>query len=212
MLCDTNGGMLPPWVGEIVGEVRRARRRSSASTAHNDTGCAVANTLAAVDAGAMHVQGTVNGYGERTGNAELRLGGRQSRAQVRLAAPSGRRVARGHPPRARHRRGDERSTQRSSALCWSVVLRPQGGAARQRDQGGSQPLPAHRSRDRRERHADAGLGHGRPGQHPDQGRGTGIRPVRPRTRGSDHRKGERSRGSRLHLRGCGRQLRAAAAP
>ena len=39
--------------------------------AHNDTGCAVANTLAAVDAGATHVQGTVNGYGERTGNAEL---------------------------------------------------------------------------------------------------------------------------------------------
>ena len=38
---------------------------------HNDTGCAVANTLAAVDAGAMHVQGTVNGYGERTGNADL---------------------------------------------------------------------------------------------------------------------------------------------
>ena len=38
---------------------------------HNDTGCAVANTLAAVDAGATHVQGTVNGYGERTGNADL---------------------------------------------------------------------------------------------------------------------------------------------
>ncbi|WP_375431921.1 citramalate synthase [uncultured Friedmanniella sp.] len=70
VLCDTNGGMLPPWVGEIV--------TATAETgvplgihAHNDTGCAVANTLAAVDAGAMHVQGTVNGYGERTGNAEL---------------------------------------------------------------------------------------------------------------------------------------------
>ena len=38
---------------------------------HNDTGCAVANTLSAVDAGAVHVQGTINGYGERTGNADL---------------------------------------------------------------------------------------------------------------------------------------------
>ena len=57
---------------------RRDRRRHRQTTGaqlgihcHNDTGCAVANTLAAVDAGAMHVQGTVNGYGERTGNADL---------------------------------------------------------------------------------------------------------------------------------------------
>ena len=50
---------------------RRRGRRPARHPRHNDTGCAVANTLAAVDAGAMHVQGTVNGYGERTGNAEL---------------------------------------------------------------------------------------------------------------------------------------------
>jgi 2-isopropylmalate synthase len=70
VLCDTNGGMLPPWVGEIVtaaGEIGVPL----GIHAHNDAGCAVANTLAAVDAGAMQVQGTVNGYGERTGNAEL---------------------------------------------------------------------------------------------------------------------------------------------
>ncbi len=70
VLCDTNGGMLPPWVGEIVTEAA-ATGVQLGIHAHNDTGCAVANTLAAVDAGAMHVQGTVNGYGERTGNAEL---------------------------------------------------------------------------------------------------------------------------------------------
>jgi 2-isopropylmalate synthase len=70
VLCDTNGGMLPPWIGEIVtaaGEIGVPL----GIHAHNDSGCAVANTLAAVDAGAMQVQGTVNGYGERTGNAEL---------------------------------------------------------------------------------------------------------------------------------------------
>ncbi|GAA3641880.1 citramalate synthase [Microlunatus ginsengisoli] len=70
VLCDTNGGMLPPWVGEIVAEVSELGVQLGIHC-HNDTGCAVANTLAAVDAGAMHVQGTVNGYGERTGNADL---------------------------------------------------------------------------------------------------------------------------------------------
>ncbi len=70
VLCDTNGGMLPPWVGEIVTATAETGAQLGIH-AHNDTGCAVANTLAAVDAGAMHVQGTVNGYGERTGNAEL---------------------------------------------------------------------------------------------------------------------------------------------
>lgn len=72
-LCDTNGGMLPGWVGEIVADVRDAVGPDPrlGVHAHNDTGCAVANSLAAVEAGASHVQGTVNGYGERTGNADL---------------------------------------------------------------------------------------------------------------------------------------------
>ena len=72
-LCDTNGGMLPTWVGETVTAVRDAVGPHAVLGihAHNDSGCAVANTLAAVDAGATHVQGTVNGYGERTGNADL---------------------------------------------------------------------------------------------------------------------------------------------
>ena len=70
VLCDTNGGMLPMWVGDIVGEVTEVGVPLGIHC-HNDTGCAVANTLAAVDAGAMHVQGTINGYGERTGNADL---------------------------------------------------------------------------------------------------------------------------------------------
>ncbi|HMR50502.1 MAG TPA: citramalate synthase [Arachnia sp.] len=70
VLCDTNGGMLPSWMGEIV----RAAAATGANLGvhcHNDTACAVANTIAAVEAGVMHVQGTFNGYGERTGNADL---------------------------------------------------------------------------------------------------------------------------------------------
>jgi 2-isopropylmalate synthase len=70
VLCDTNGGMLPPWIGEIVTAAAEVGVPLGIHT-HNDSGCAVANALAAVDAGVMHVQGTVNGYGERTGNAEL---------------------------------------------------------------------------------------------------------------------------------------------
>jgi len=70
-LCDTNGGMLPPQVAQAVHEVIAATGARLGIHCHNDTGCAVANSLAAVQAGVTHVQGTLNGYGERTGNADL---------------------------------------------------------------------------------------------------------------------------------------------
>jgi 2-isopropylmalate synthase len=70
-LCDTNGGMLPPWVADVVNDVIETTGVRVGIHCHNDTGCAVANSLAAVEAGATHVQGTLNGYGERTGNADL---------------------------------------------------------------------------------------------------------------------------------------------
>jgi 2-isopropylmalate synthase len=71
-LCDTNGGMLPHQVGEIVTAVAGAVPGLRLGIhAHNDTACAVANSLAAIRAGASHVQGCVNGYGERCGNADL---------------------------------------------------------------------------------------------------------------------------------------------
>ncbi|WP_026986463.1 citramalate synthase [Fodinicurvata fenggangensis] len=72
VLCDTNGGTLPHEVEEIVGEVRRELPDSRlAIHAHNDTENAVANSLAAVRAGARQIQGTLNGLGERCGNANL---------------------------------------------------------------------------------------------------------------------------------------------
>lgn len=71
VLCDTNGGMLPRWVSEIVQDVAESTGARLGIHAHNDTGCAVANSIAAVEAGASHVQGCINGYGERTGNADL---------------------------------------------------------------------------------------------------------------------------------------------
>jgi 2-isopropylmalate synthase len=71
VLCDTNGGMLPGALTDVVGAVGGATSARLGIHCHNDTACAVANTLAAVDAGVTHVQGTANGYGERCGNADL---------------------------------------------------------------------------------------------------------------------------------------------
>ncbi|HRU05130.1 MAG TPA: citramalate synthase, partial [Candidatus Brocadiia bacterium] len=71
VLCDTNGGSLPHQVADIMTAVLRQTSTPVGFHGHNDTGCAVANTLAAVRAGAKHVQGCINGYGERCGNADL---------------------------------------------------------------------------------------------------------------------------------------------
>lgn len=71
-LCDTNGGSLPHQITEAVHAARRTLPEQSFGIhCHNDAGCAVANTLAAVQAGALQVQGTINGIGERVGNADL---------------------------------------------------------------------------------------------------------------------------------------------
>jgi 2-isopropylmalate synthase len=71
VLCDTNGGCLPWEVEEIVRRVAAAVDAPIGIHTHDDSGCGVANSLAAVSAGANHVQGTINGYGERVGNANL---------------------------------------------------------------------------------------------------------------------------------------------
>ena len=73
VLCDTNGGSLPHEVASIVAEVHRHVGGDViiGIHCHDDTGCAVANSMAAVRAGARHVQGTLNGLGERTGNCNL---------------------------------------------------------------------------------------------------------------------------------------------
>ena len=70
-LCDTNGGMLPDELSQVVHDVLQASQARIGIHCHNDTGCAIANSMAAIAAGATHVQGTLNGYGERTGNADL---------------------------------------------------------------------------------------------------------------------------------------------
>jgi len=71
-LCETNGGAIPAEVAAIVREIRGLLSEAALGIhAHNDSGCGVANTLAGVEEGCAHVQGTINGYGERCGNANL---------------------------------------------------------------------------------------------------------------------------------------------
>ncbi|MFH1857691.1 MAG: citramalate synthase [Candidatus Omnitrophota bacterium] len=70
-LCDTNGGMITSWIAEIVREVRDRTRTPLGIHVHNDSDMAVANSITAIENGVVHVQGTINGYGERCGNANL---------------------------------------------------------------------------------------------------------------------------------------------
>ncbi len=70
-LCDTNGGWLPNELQAVVAEVVSLMKTPIGIHAHNDSECAVANSLVAVAAGATQVQGTINGYGERCGSANL---------------------------------------------------------------------------------------------------------------------------------------------
>ena len=71
VLCDTNGGNLPDQIGAAVADVRTHTSAQIGIHCHNDAGCAVANSIIAVQEGATQVQGCVNGYGERAGNADL---------------------------------------------------------------------------------------------------------------------------------------------
>jgi 2-isopropylmalate synthase len=71
VLCDTNGGSLPGEVADITRSVRAALKTRVGIHTHDDIGLGVANALAAIEVGATHVQGTINGLGERTGNCNL---------------------------------------------------------------------------------------------------------------------------------------------
>jgi 2-isopropylmalate synthase len=71
VLCDTNGGTMPQEVAAIMSALPQDELAPLGGHFHNDGGVAIANSMTAVDNGAMHIQGTVNGWGERTGNANL---------------------------------------------------------------------------------------------------------------------------------------------
>ena len=196
VLCDTNGGMLPPQVSAAVADVLDGTGARLGIHCHNDTGCAVANTLAAVDAGASHVQGTVNGYGERTGNADLLTVVANLELKQRPPGAAARRRS-ADATRLAHAIAEVTNVPPSSRQPYVGLsgLRAQGRPARQRDQGRPRPLPAHRPDAGRQRHAAAGLGDGRPGQHRAQGQGARLRPDRRPRPGDAGRRAGSSRWS-----------------
>lgn len=82
VLCDTNGGRLPREIAEVTALARRELAVPIGIHTHDDCGLGVANAIAAVEAGATQVQGTINGYGERTGNCNLTSAIQIGRAHV----------------------------------------------------------------------------------------------------------------------------------
>ena len=206
VLCDTNGGTLPHEVERIVREVAEAIPGERLGIhAHNDTDNAVANSLAAVRAGVRQVQGTLNGLGERCGNANLvsliptlalkqdfaerfEIGvSAQGAGRPRAAARTFRRVA---EPRARPAR----------ALCRRLGVRHQGGHPRLRAGEGPAHLRARAARERRQRARDPGLRSGRALQ---SGRAVAAARARRQRRrpapGARARRGEGARGAGLRL-------------
>ena len=71
VMCDTNGGMLPSRIFKVVEDVKARSGVRLGIHCQDDTGCSTANSIAAIEAGVTHFQGTANGYGERTGNADI---------------------------------------------------------------------------------------------------------------------------------------------
>ena len=156
-------------VGRVVADVRARVGGRLGIHCQDDTGCAVANTLAAVEAGVTHVQGTANGYGERAGNADtFALIGNLVTKMGLPVVPAGvpARAAAGQP---RHRRAGQHRPRRPPALRRRLGLRAQGRPARQRHQGQPGALQPPRPGRRRQRHAHPGHRDGRPGLGRAQG-------------------------------------------
>jgi 2-isopropylmalate synthase len=110
-LCDTNGGTLPDDAARVVAEVAAAARGARIGVHfHNDSACAVANSVVAVSGGAGHVQGAANGYGERCGNADL------------FAIIAGLELKRGHELLPPGRLGELASTARTIAEFANLPL------------------------------------------------------------------------------------------
>ena len=145
VLCDTNGGTLPHEIEAIVAATTAVVPGDHLGIhAHNDTEQAVANSLAAVRAGARQIQGTLNGLGERCGNANLvsLIGTLKLKADYAdaLRDRRRRRQARGpHPGVARARRNPQPRSQPPCALCRRQRLRHQGRHPRLGDRQGPAP-------------------------------------------------------------------------
>jgi hypothetical protein len=211
-LCDTNGGMLPR--GHPPTSSRRRRRAPAPRVGihcHNDTGCAVANTLAAVEAGVTHVQGTPTATASAPATPTC-----SPSSPTSSSSSAGRCYRTGclaRRPGSRTRSPRSPTSPPSPGSRTSAVgVRPQGGPARERDQGRPDALPAHRPG--RWSATTCGCWSPRWPAGPDRAQGPRAR-LRPGRRPDlvtpGHRPGQGAGGARLHVRGRRRLVRAAAA-
>ncbi len=209
VLCDTNGGTLPYEVAQIVPNVLGRFETQVGVHFHNDSGCAVANSLAAVGKGATHVQGCVNGYGERSGNADLAAAIPNLSLKLNVATIPAERLELLTPVSHHIAELVNIAPEPATALRGLVGLRPQGGIAHQRHRPEVGRVRAHQPRAGRERDPLRGLRDGRPLDAGPQGRGArvGARfPIHDLGTRLTEAAGER----RLSLRGGGRLLGALA--
>ena len=131
VLCDTNGGSMPEEIASLTKAATDALDVPVGIHCHNDCDLAVANSMAAVDAGAVQVQGTINGFGERCGNADLvSVAANLGLEKARLRTAGRRRRGTSYrvvPVRIRNR---QHALSPQPALCWAKRICPQRGDAR----------------------------------------------------------------------------------
>ena len=211
VLCDTNGGSLPDDVGQAVADVRERTSAQLGIHCHNDAGCAVANSLVAVQAGVTQVQGCINGYGERAGNTDLSAAIPNLSLKLNIRTIPADRLERLTPVAHHIAELVNIAPNPQQPYVGQLGLRPQGRPARQRRGPQRRPLRARRARPGRQRDPGRRVGDGRP---VDAGHEGGRARARARRRG--HRPGARraqAPGARgLPLRGGRRLARAVAAP
>ncbi len=136
VLCDTNGGTLPDEIFHIVNGLKGKTAAPLGIHCHNDAGCAVANSLMAVKAGVKQIQGTLLGFGERCGNANL--SSILPTLQLGVCLRSGRVPSEPDPLRPGGGGGGERDPRSRASLCGEQRLRSQGRDAHRR--GDESPL------------------------------------------------------------------------
>ena len=154
VLCDTNGGTLTDELVRILGDVRGSLEGDAGAPGvvwgihtHNDAELAVANSIAAVQAGVRHVQATINGYGERCGNANMVsiLANLALKTPAELVPAGGGSLRRPDGAQPLGRGDRERRPQRLPAVRRPLRVRAQGRRPRRRGREGRAQLPARRS-------------------------------------------------------------------
>ena len=204
-LCDTNGGSLPGDVAAVTRIAREALLARIGIHTHDDIGLGVANALAALEAGATHVQGTINGYGERTGNCNI-----TSVIPILHFKLNKRGVPVDSLPRLTELSQfvDETANLRPNPrLPWvgSRGVLAQGRHARQRGREGAEQLRARRPGFRRQHAPRADQRPRRTQQHRHEGEGARLRSVGRYRAAEDDARGDQGSGaSRLRVRSRGR--------